>query len=643
MPTLALVNFNLVCATLGGFITVFGLVSYLLKEKFYLSEALISLIAGVIFGPYAANWLRPEEYALHDPIVLETITLYFARLVLGVQLVLAGVQLPSRYLKLEWRSLSLLLGPAMCGMWICTSLLVWGLVPDLSFVYALAVGACVTPTDPVLSNTIVKGKFADKNIPRELQKIIVAESGANDGLGYPFLFLPLYLIKYYYGPDQSDGGAGKAIGLWFGETWGYVIIFSVVYGATVGWLAKELLHLAEERKYVDRESFLVFAIALALFIVGTCGLLGTDDVLACFVAGNAFTWDDWFRLETLDDSLQPTVDMLLNVAIFIWFGAVCPFPYLSHNPYIPLSRLLPLGLLVLLFRRLPVVLALHKHIHQIEGWRHALFVGFFGPVGVSAIFYLYIAREFLHDVTLPNGSQRDDAHHLAEVLTIVVWFLALCSIVVHGISIPLGKLGFYLPRTISAAISSDRASLATPPDPSTPSTPSSTLPSDANQGSAPGSAPRTPRSRTTASVEVIREQFRRTNTDLRFAPSWAGIVYRLKKSFLGERAVNPARAAGTGGGGNISGPSEGRVLGRAVPGLSSREEGEGVGVGGREQGQEDGGMDLDSIQGGDGGGQAGRGLGGRAMSSGQAEMETEGVLARRTIRFGDEAVGEGRG
>ena len=39
MPTLQAVNFNIVCATLGGFITVFGLVSYLLKEKFYLSEA----------------------------------------------------------------------------------------------------------------------------------------------------------------------------------------------------------------------------------------------------------------------------------------------------------------------------------------------------------------------------------------------------------------------------------------------------------------------------------------------------------------------------------------------------------------------------------------------------------------------------
>ena len=150
-------------------------------------------------------------------------------------------------------------------MWLCSSLIIWGLVPNLSFLHALAVGACVTPTDPVLSNSIVKGKFADKNIPKDLQRIIIAESGANDGLGYPFLFLALYIIKY-----TGNGGAGQAGGArlsmayWFGETWGYVIILSVVYGATVGWIAKELLHFAEERKFVDRESFLVFAIALAV-------------------------------------------------------------------------------------------------------------------------------------------------------------------------------------------------------------------------------------------------------------------------------------------------------------------------------------------------------------------------------------------
>lgn len=36
---IASTNFNVVTALLGGFISLFGLVSYLLKEHFYLSEA----------------------------------------------------------------------------------------------------------------------------------------------------------------------------------------------------------------------------------------------------------------------------------------------------------------------------------------------------------------------------------------------------------------------------------------------------------------------------------------------------------------------------------------------------------------------------------------------------------------------------
>ena len=39
MPTLALTDFNIVVSVLGGWVSLFGLVSYLCKEKFYLSEA----------------------------------------------------------------------------------------------------------------------------------------------------------------------------------------------------------------------------------------------------------------------------------------------------------------------------------------------------------------------------------------------------------------------------------------------------------------------------------------------------------------------------------------------------------------------------------------------------------------------------
>ena len=478
----------------------------------------ISLLAGVAFSPSGAGFIRPLDYADGSAENVQAITLYFSRLVLGVQLVLAGVQLPSRYLQKQWKPLSILLGPIMAVMWLAASLVVWGLVPNLPFLHALVIGSCVAPTDPVLSNVIVKGRFADHNVPKELQRIIVAESGANDGLGYPFLFFALYLIKYTQGgadsPD-SEGGARMAMALWFGETWGYTILLSVVYGAVVGWVAKELLHWAEERNYVDRESFLVFAISLALFIVGTCGMIGSDDILACFIAGNVFTWDDWFRLETMDDSLQPTVDMLLNVSVFMWYGAVCPWTSFLQNSVVHIGRLVALGVLILLLRRLPWVWLVHAYgglIPQIEGKRQAVFVGFFGPVGVSAVFYLYITLEFLKTLTLDNGDMRPDVAHLPETVDVVVWFIAICSIVsfnlpllsrhadcfaaneasvitvayqlreqtsrcclrcrrslychcwnfarltvtqvVHGLSIPLGKLGFYLPRTLSIGVSS---------------------------------------------------------------------------------------------------------------------------------------------------------------------------------------------
>lgn len=120
--------------------------------------------------------------------------------------------------------------------------------------------------------------------------------------------------------------------------------------------------------------------------------------------------------------------MLLNVSVFIWFGAITPWYEFAHNNVIPLYRLIPLGILVLLLRRLPIVLALHKKIHQIEEIKQAIFVGFFGPIGVSAVFYLYVSREFLREITI-DGVQREDAARLSEVMDVVIWFLVICSIV----------------------------------------------------------------------------------------------------------------------------------------------------------------------------------------------------------------------
>jgi sodium/hydrogen antiporter len=120
--------------------------------------------------------------------------------------------------------------------------------------------------------------------------------------------------------------------------------------------------------------------------------------------------------------------MLLNVSIFMWYGVVCPWSSFVDNEVVPIYHLVPLGVLVLIFRRLPWVFAIHKFVPQIEEVRQAIFVGFFGPVGVSAIFYLYIAREFLDTLDVV-GQDRKEIEQLGETIRVVVWFLAVCSIV----------------------------------------------------------------------------------------------------------------------------------------------------------------------------------------------------------------------
>lgn len=155
----------------------------------------------------------------------------------------------------------------------------------------------------------------------------------------------------------------------------------------------------------------------------------------------------------------------------MWYGAVAPWPDFRANDIIPIWRLILLGILILLFRRIPMVLLFRRHLKEIEDWPQAFFVGFFGPIGVSAVFYLYVSIDFLNQIVI-DGAVRQDAARLQEMMMIVIWFLAITSIVVHGLcincvllvspphdslglSVPLGKLGYKMPRTISLALSSD--------------------------------------------------------------------------------------------------------------------------------------------------------------------------------------------
>lgn len=56
--------------------------------------------------------------------------------------------------------------------WIVSAAFIYALLPQLTYLEALCVAACVTPTDPVLANSVVKGRFAEKYIPSRVRNVM---------------------------------------------------------------------------------------------------------------------------------------------------------------------------------------------------------------------------------------------------------------------------------------------------------------------------------------------------------------------------------------------------------------------------------------------------------------------------------------
>lgn len=173
------------------------------------------------------------------------------RVVIGVQLVMAGYQLPAKYPLHRWKEMALLLIPVMTIMWLCTTGCIKLMIPKLTTLTAMVIASLVTSTDPVLSQAIAKGPFADRYVPRALREIISAEAGSNDGFGFPFLLLATYLIRHApeddvnFKPDtrivtrsadvgRLGGGAGKAIETWIVDGWLYFILVGAIVGAVLG-------------------------------------------------------------------------------------------------------------------------------------------------------------------------------------------------------------------------------------------------------------------------------------------------------------------------------------------------------------------------------------------------------------------------
>src|SRR5438045_5640565 len=153
------------------------------------------------------------------------------------------------------------------------------------------------------------------------------------------------------------------------------------------------MKFAKKINLFDSESFLVSYFVLALFCAGSGSLLGIDDLLVGFAAGVGFSNDGWFSEQTKESHVSDVIDLLLNLAYFVYFGTIIPWDQFNQSAIgLPVWRLCVIAVFVICFRRIPIMLAMKPLIPDISTWYEALFAGHFGPIGVGAVFISILAR-----------------------------------------------------------------------------------------------------------------------------------------------------------------------------------------------------------------------------------------------------------
>ncbi|SCV00696.1 LAME_0G11408g1_1 [Lachancea meyersii CBS 8951] len=426
-------------ACVGVFSAIFMLVSLFAKEKLYIGESTVAVIFGLIVGPHCLDWFNPLKWGNSDSITLE-----ITRIVLCLQIFAVAVELPKKYMLKHWVSVSMLLLPVMTAGWLIIALFVWIVIPNLNFPEALLIASCITATDPILAQSVVSGKFAQR-VPGHLRNLLSAESGCNDGMAFPFIYLSLNLLAH-------AGNGGEIVKEWFCVTIFYECLFGCILGAVIGYSGRRAIRFAEERKLIDRESFLAFYVCLAFICAGFGSILGADDLLVSFAAGTAFAWDGWFSNKTKESEISTIIDLLLNLAYFVYFGAIIPWQQFNNSKLgLDAWRLVILGIVVIALRRIPAVLAVKAMIPDIKSWREAMFVGHFGPIGVGAIFAAILARSELESYAT---GEETPLKHIPEEgtkywrLIAIIWpitcFFIIVSIIVHGSSVAVITLGRHL-------------------------------------------------------------------------------------------------------------------------------------------------------------------------------------------------------
>jgi sodium/hydrogen antiporter len=364
-------------------------------ERIWISGPIIFTLFGVLIGPVGLDLLSLEA----DREMIKALAEVTLAMVLFTDAAGADIRVLKKTSGLPLRLL--LIGLPL------TILLGFGagtlLFDDLS-IFAIAVLATMlAPTDAALGKAVVTNKI----VPDEVRQGLNVESGLNDGICVPILFVFLALAL-----DQAGDQGPRALAL---ELVVEEIGIGLAVGLSLTYVAVRLLKMARRRDWLTPTWIQIPVIALALSCFAVAQLLGGSGFIAAFSGGLLVAVMDAHVPRHVKDEFllasEGTGDTLALITWVIFGSAVVGQAITSFSWTILLYSVLSLTVI----RMLPVFIALTGSGIDSQG---KLFIGWFGPRGLASIVFAVIVIES----ELPGSGP----------LTMTVVCTIVLSILAHG-------------------------------------------------------------------------------------------------------------------------------------------------------------------------------------------------------------------
>lgn len=386
--------FNLSLALLSFILICLGLFYKRLKQSPF-NETLLATLFGVALSSFFLDWVNMGQWGSKENFMDKA-----CRLTISMALMATALRIPQSYLKTNKKVQATLLLLGMPVMFL-SSAVILHFVLGFKWLFSLLLGAIITPTDPVLAATIITGEKAEKLLPQRTRETLSFEAGANDGLAYPFVLLCILLLQKGDGAWQE--WALKTV-LW--ETGG-----AIVMGLALGYLFGKVLEFCLKRNWTAKPAILAFALSVAFFVVTALELINVNGILGVFMAGLMLKKTLARQQDIEEVGVQEMMSRLFTIPIFVFLGLVLPWQQWFALGW----RAVILVVLILLFRRLPFLL-LAKPLLKDFKLKDRMFMGWFGPMGVAALFYCFFSLQRLQN----------------EEIWTITSLVVFSSVLVHG-------------------------------------------------------------------------------------------------------------------------------------------------------------------------------------------------------------------